>query len=147
MSITAQDRQDIRELCARYYNTTDAKDVDGFMDCWVDDDDILFESAFGNFSGRDEIRAFEEEHVSDDGMAHGKRHVLSNVVVEAGDDESTAFTSTYLIVIDVVNIPHIVATAHYPKCRVERTEDGWKFRHRKMNVDPGFQKLMEQQQQ
>lgn len=146
MSLSPRDHLAIQQLCARYYVTTDTKDVDGFMDCWVDDDDIHFESAFGDFSGRDGIRAFEEEHVHG-GMAEGKRHLLGNVVITPGEDDDTARVSSYLVVLEVEQLPTIVATAHYPSCLVERTDSGWKFRHRKMNVDPGFEAFMAQLQQ
>jgi hypothetical protein len=79
-NLTAEDRLDILDLCARYYISTDEKDVEGFMDCWVPDDDIVFKSAFGDFAGRAAVRQFEDEHVHR-GMAVGKRHLLSNVSI------------------------------------------------------------------
>ena len=144
MPLTTEDRLAIHELCARYYLTTDEADVDGFMDCWADHDDIRFESVFGTFEGRAGIRAFEDEHVHR-GMAVGKRHLLSNVVARPGEDDNTATVTSYMTVLDVVNIPHIVATAIYRDSKVVRTDDGWKFVYRHMDVDPGFQKLMDAQ--
>ncbi len=141
MSLTADDRIEIQELCAKYYVSTDEKDVDSFMDCWVDDDDILFESAFGNFKGRREIRAFEDEHVHR-GMAIGKRHLLSNMFIADGKSKNQAHVTSYLTVVEVVDVPVIVATAIYRNSVVEKTSKGWKFRFRSMEVDPGFQKLM-----
>jgi hypothetical protein len=144
MPLTIQDRLAIQELCACYYLTTDEADVDGFMDCWADHDDIRFESVFGTFEGRAAIRSFEDEHVHR-GMAIGKRHLLTNVVVHPGEDEDTAAVTSYMTVVDVVNIPHIVATAIYRDSTVVRTDDGWKFVYRHMDIDPGFQKLMDAQ--
>lgn len=139
-SLSAIDKLEIHELCARYYVSTDEKDVDGFMDCWVDDDDILFESAFGTFKGRNEVRRFEDEHVHR-GMAIGKRHLLGNVFVREGETANVAYVTSYLVVMEVVEAPHIVATAIYRDSRAERTPGGWKFRRRSMDVDPGFAKL------
>lgn len=141
MALTAADKIEIHELCAKYYVSTDEKDVDGFMDCWVEDENIVFESAFGNFKGRKEIRKFEDEHVSS-GMAVGKRHILGNVYVNAAARSDQALVTSYLIVLEVVDKPFIVATAIYRDSVVEKTHKGWKFRKRSMHVDPGFQKVM-----
>lgn len=138
--LSADDRLEIQDLCARYYVSTDEKDVDGFMGCWVDDDAITFDSAFGTFTGRSALRQFEDEHVNR-GMAIGKRHLLGNVCIRPGEEPGVAFVTSYLVVLEVAAIPHIVATAIYRDSRVERTPHGWKFRHRRMDVDPGFAKL------
>jgi hypothetical protein len=143
MALTAEDKQEIMDLCARYYISTDEKDVDGFMDCWVDGD-IRFESIFGDFTDHQSLRDFEDEHVHRGG-AVGKRHLLGNVHVRDGEDDQTAFVTSYMIVFEVDEIPSIVATGIYRDSRVEKTPKGWKFRHRKLEVDPGFQKLMQRQ--
>ena len=143
MGLSLQDKFEIQQLCAKYYVSTDEQDVDGFMNCWIDSDDILFESEFGTFKGTKEIREFEDNHVHR-GMAVGKRHLLGNVIVEDGDDQFTAYVTSYLVVMEVANIPQIVATAIYRRSKAIKTDDGWKFVHRKMDVDEGFRKLMAQ---
>lgn len=140
-ALTTDDRLDIFDLCARYYISTDEKDVDGFMDCWVPDDDIVFNSAFGNFKGRVAVREFEDEHVHR-GMAMGKRHLLNNVTIRPGPKPNQALVTTYLTVVEVVEVPHIVATAIYRDSLAEKTTLGWRFRERSMEVDPGYQKIM-----
>jgi hypothetical protein len=145
MSLTAEDRLEIHDLCARYYITTDEADVDGFMKCWTEDTDILFESEFGTFRGPEQIRAFEDEHVHR-GMAIGKRHLLGNVSIREGEDANTAYVTSYMLVMEVADEPHIVATAIYRDSKAVRTADGWRFRHRRMAVDPGFGKLVARMQ-
>lgn len=140
-NLTAEDRLDILDLCARYYISTDEKDVDGFMDCWVLDDEIVFRSAFGEFAGRAAVRQFEDEHVHR-GMAIGKRHLLSNVSIRPASKPDQALVTTYLTVVEVVEEPHIIATAIYRDSVAEKTSVGWRFRERSMDVDPGFQKVM-----
>lgn len=139
--LTGEDRLDILDLCARYYISTDEKDVDGFMECWVLDDDIIFKSAFGEFAGRAAVRQFEEEHVHR-GMAIGKRHILSNVSIRPGSRPDQALVTTYLTVVEVVEAPRIIATAIYRDSVAERTGAGWRFRERSMDVDPGFHEVM-----
>jgi len=141
MSISAIDRLEIHDLCARYYITTDEKDVDGFMNCWVDDDDITFNSAFGDFKGRAAIRGFEDEHVHR-GMAVGKRHWVGNVTIRDGQSPGQALVTSYLMVMEVVEAPYVLATAIYRDSVVEKTDQGWRFRSRSMDVDAGFQKVM-----
>jgi len=140
-SLTADDRLEILDLCARYYISTDEKDVDGFMDCWVPDDDIVFNSAFGNFAGRAAVREFEDNHVHR-GMAIGKRHLLSNVSIRPGPKPNQALVTSYMTVMEVVEVPHIIATAIYRDSLAEKNPLGWRFRKRAMDVDPGFQKVV-----
>lgn len=139
--ISEADRLEIMDLHSRYYVSTDEADVDGFMDCWLDSDEIVFESAFGNFKGRKAIRDFETSHVNG-GMAVGKRHLLTNLVLEASETGEVLATS-YLSVVEVKDRPEIIATAIYRKSRVVNTPKGWKFAHRSMDTDPGFQKWAE----
>jgi hypothetical protein len=136
--LTDSDRLELLDLCARYYVSTDEADVDGFMDCWVDSDDIVFESAFGTFKGRKAIRDFETAHVTG-GMAVGKRHVLSNVVLKPGP-EGSALVTSYLTVLEVRDRPEIVATAIYRDSKAVKTKQGWKFLARSMDTDSGFAK-------
>ena len=145
MPLSAEDRLAIFDLCARYYVSTDEADVDGYMNCWVDTGPINFESPFGNFTDRAALRAFEDEHVNR-GMAIGKRHLLNNVVMRPGENDDVAYVTTYMTVLEVADVPHIVATGIYRDSRVERTPQGWKFRQRKLDLDTGFMKLMEQVQ-
>lgn len=139
--ITANDKLEILDLHSRYYISTDEADVDGFMNCWLDNDEILFESAFGTFRGRNEIRAFETAHVNG-GMAVGKRHLLSNVSLEPVDS-STVLATSYLSVVEVKDRPEIIATAIYRKSKVVKTAAGWKFAHRAMDTDSGYAKWAE----
>lgn len=136
--LTELDRLEIMDLHSRYYVSTDEGDVPGFMECWVDSDDIIFESAFGNFKGRKAIRDFETAHVNG-GMAVGKRHLLSNLVLKAGEN-GVAYATSYLTVVEVKDRPEIVATAIYRNSKLVKTEKGWRFFSRSMDTDSGFQK-------
>ena len=145
MTLTGQDRAEIMDLCAKYNISTDNADVDSFMNCWSDEEGsnhVRFESPFGNFSSRDEIRHFEQEHVTK-GMAVGKRHLAFNIVMREGkEDNNTAFVTSDLMVVETKEIPYIVATARYDDSKVIKTDKGWKFKYRNLKVDEGFMKLM-----
>lgn len=136
MALTAQDRLEILDLVARYNLTTDSKDVDGYMDCWAEE--ILFESPFGTFRTREEMRAFEAEHVH--AGAVGKRHFSLNVAMEGDGDE--ALVTSDLVVMEVAEAPHVVATGRYQHSRAVRTPAGWKFARRGLELDEGFGKYL-----
>ena len=74
----------------------------------------------------------------------GKRHYVSNISINGEGDE--AFVTSDLIVMEVEESPRVVATARYDRSRVVRTPGGWKFAHRRLDLDPGFAKYMAEQQ-
>jgi len=148
MNITTQDLLEIQNLIATYFIATDNKDVEGFMNCWVSPDEFegYDSGAFGHMKTWDELKAFEAHHVGPGGDANGKRHQVTNVIIQPVNDAEVSVTHD-MIVLEVASIPMIVATARYNNSKVVKTEKGWKFKWRKLDVDTGFFKLMEQWQQ
>lgn len=51
-----------------------------------------------------------------------------------------------MLVFEVAEIPYLVATGRYNDSVVVKTENGWKFRWIKLDIDSGFFKLMEKWQ-
>jgi hypothetical protein len=47
----------------------------------------------------------------------------------------------------VAQEPRVIAKGRYDDSVVVRTADGWRFKSRKLHVDPGFFELMKQWQQ
>ena len=146
--ITATDFWEINNLVSRYTLTTDNADADGFMDCWVAPEEFGgYESGpFGKMQTWQELYEFEKHHVSPGGNAVGNRHQVTNVLIEPVT-EKEAYVTHDMLVMQVANIPHIVATGRYDKSFVVKTEKGWKFKQRSLKVDEGFFKLMEQWKQ
>jgi hypothetical protein len=144
--MTVQDELEIRNLAAAYAVTTDNADVDGFMDCWVPVEDFGgYESGpFGSMKTWQELKDFESHHVGEGGMANGKRHQVTNVMVEF-ISANEAHVTHDLVVLETAEIPSIIATGRYDKSLVVKTDNGWKFKSRTLTVDSGFFKLMEQQ--
>jgi hypothetical protein len=147
-TMTANDYWEIHNLISRYTLTTDNADAEGFMDCWVTADEFGgYESgAFGNLRTWQELYEFEKHHVSPEGDAVGNRHQATNILIEAINDTEAHVTHD-MLVIQVADIPRVVATGRYDKSVVVKTEKGWKFKSRALKVDEGFFKLMEQWQQ
>lgn len=143
-TLTSQDILDIQNLVADYCITTDNKDADAFMECWVsaEEFDGYDSGAFGNMQTWDELYAFEKEHVGPGGMAQGKRHQSTNISIKTVSD-SEALVTNDMIVLEVAGIPMVVATGRYDDSLVVKTDKGWKFKRRTLEVDTGFFKLME----
>lgn len=139
MALSTNDELAIRNLVADYNRTTDDADADGFMALWVDPDEFggYDSAAFGSMTTWEELRQFEVHHVGPGGMANGKRHQATNVVIhEIGPDEVRV--SHDMLVLEVADSPHIVATGRYENGVVIRTADGWRFKSRTLTIDPGF---------
>lgn len=145
--ISPQDQLEIRNLIARYCITTDNADVDGFMACWVEPEEFGgYESGpFGSMKTWQALHDFEAHHVGEGGMAKGKRHQATNVVIEPRSATEVHVTHD-LLVLEVAAEPHLIATGRYDASVVVKTDAGWRFKSRKLHVDPGFFELMKRTQ-
>ena len=87
-----------------------------------------------------ELYEFEKRHVGPGGMANGKRHQATNLLLEPiGPDE--VHVTHDMIVLEVADVPRVVATGRYDRSVVVRTAEGWRFKSRRLTVDPGFFKI------
>lgn len=145
LKFETSDELAIRNLIARYGITTDNADVDGFMDCWVNPDEFGgYESGpFGSMKTWQELHDFEAHHVGEGGMANGKRHQATNIFIEP-ISATEAHVTHDLLVLEVSEIPAVIATGRYNRSLVVKTDKGWKFKSRTLDVDSGFFKLMEE---
>jgi hypothetical protein len=147
MNITTQDLLEIQNLVTTYFLATDNRDVEGFMNCWVSPEEFggYDSGAFGNMKTWEELRAFEAHHVGEGGDANGKRHQATNLVIIPISETEVKVTHD-MLVFEVAQIPYLVATGRYNDSLVVKTEKGWKFKWRKLDIDSGFFKLMEKWQ-
>ena len=141
--LTALDIAEIHQLVARYGLTTDNADADGFMQTWVAPADFggYDSGAFGRIETWQEMLDFERHHVGPGGMANGKRHLALNIAVEP-ISASEAHVTNDMIVMEVAEVPRVVATGRYDRSVVVKTEQGWRFKRRTLHVDAGFFKSM-----
>lgn len=136
---------EIQNLVVAYCLTTDNADVDGFMNCWVNPTEYggYDSGAFGSLKTWQELKDFEAHHVGKGGDANGKRHQATNIHIKMVN-ENEALVTNDMLVFEVANIPMLVATGRYNDSVVVRTEKGWKFKSRKLDIDGGYFKLVEQ---
>ncbi len=144
-SLPPDDDREIRNLIARYCLTTDNADADAFMACWVTPDAFGgYESGpFGTMTTWQEMLDFERHHVGPGGMANGKRHQVTNILLEPVSADEVHVTHD-MIVLEVAQEPRIIATGRYDRSVVVRTPVGWRFKRRTLHVDPGFFIIAEQ---
>lgn len=142
--ITHQDHLEIASLVARYCISTDDADVDGFMSCWVSPAEYggYDSGAFGNMKTWQDLKTFEEHHVGPGGMANGKRHQATNLLIDPVSPTEVHVTHD-LLVFEVAAEPRLIATGRYNKSVVVKTPQGWRFKSRTLHVDSGFFALME----
>ncbi len=143
--ISPADFNEIQNLVALYCVTTDNADADAFMQLWVEPAEFAgYDSgAFGKMDTWQQMFEFEKHHVGPGGMANGKRHQSTNIVIEA-QSATEAWVTNDMLVFEVAEVPYLMATGRYNKSVVVKTAKGWKFKRRTLDIDSGFFKLMEQ---
>jgi hypothetical protein len=144
--ITPQDHLDIAQLVTRYCITTDNADADAFMQCWVAPDEFggYDSGAFGSMKTWQELYEFEKHHVGPGGGANGMRHQATNLLIEPVSAAEVHVTHD-LLVFGVAQVPRLIASGRYDRSVVVKTPQGWRFKSRKLQVDPGYFLLMEAQ--
>jgi hypothetical protein len=142
--LTAVDFAEIQNLVALYCITTDNADADGFMKLWVEPAEFggYDSGAFGKMDTWQAMYEFEKHHVGPGGMANGKRHQSTNIVIEPVSTTEALVTND-MLVFEVADVPYLMATGRYNKSQVVKTVKGWKFKRRTLDIDSGFFKLME----
>ncbi|MGH8595461.1 MAG: nuclear transport factor 2 family protein, partial [Gammaproteobacteria bacterium] len=82
-----EDREQIRELYARYALYVDAARFDEWIGCFTADG--VFESpVMGRFAGRDELRNFTRQY-HESWAGGGVRHMMANVSFDVTSDTAT----------------------------------------------------------
>lgn len=137
--LTSSDIDEIRNLVAQYCITTDNADADAFMRTWVEPADFggYDSGAFGRMDTWQQMLDFERHHVGPGGMANGKRHLSLNILIEPVS-ATEAHVTHDMLVVEVAEVPRIVATGRYDRSVVVRTAQGWRFKRRTLRVDAGF---------
>lgn len=130
--LTAADRVEIQELCARYDQTVDDSDVDGWVALFTEEGS--FESPMGTATGHDELRTFLQGYLGS-GATHSARHATGVHVTEG--DGTTARHTGYLTVYETHGDAGVVATGVYTD-ELRKVDGQWKLAHRQLSVDPSF---------
>lgn len=132
----------IIELAARFENAFDDHDLDAHVATWTSP--MSFRSPFGDHDDLDGYREWAQGFMSQTSdMFGGTRHLLTNHEVEVDGDE--ARMTCYLTIfgrdgaqMGAEGQAVVAATAAFTDDRLRRTENGWRFTHRTLEVDQSF---------
>lgn len=128
--LSASDRLEIHELIARYAWTLDTADVEGFVGCFTDDGEMIWD-AFeepDRWQGADKLRGFIQ-FLATRPNAAGRQHHIGNVMVDGEGDEAEA-KSYVTVTFRRGEGPYPVTFAGYYHDQVVRQDGRWLFRQR-----------------
>jgi hypothetical protein len=132
MKLKTKDKFEITQLCARYLLAVDTNNLQAYLSTWTENG--VMEASYGAAKGHAELK---EKFVSmNEGMAKGKRHILTNIIIE-GEGSKVNVTS-YLLIVERESIAKIVATGIYHD-EVIKLENKWLFEKRHLQVDQSYQ--------
>jgi uncharacterized protein (TIGR02246 family) len=128
---TLEDREEIRELYARYAATIDEGQFDAWLDCFTEDG--VFESSrFGRHAGRDGLAKFTQIYRDSLGGAQ-VRHVCTNLLFKIEGDAAAG--SCYLIYYHCKDGKIQQAAVGHYRDTLRKAGGRWKFQSRKVALD------------
>jgi len=131
-----EDWFEVHSLFIRYTTALDRGDPDTVADCFAEDG-LVVSPLLGDFSGRDEIRAFAERtaRASRDRRAQF-RHAISNLVASVAGDRAHA--TCYLLEYMTENGEAKLLTPGEYDCDLMRVSGKWLFSERRITLDQPF---------
>ncbi|QDK37188.1 nuclear transport factor 2 family protein [Bdellovibrio sp. NC01] len=130
--ISANDRFEILDLCARYNRCLDGADEEGAMDCWAKSG-ISFDNGKSKITNWDQLRRNLAKELHDASMG-SKRLVQFNTVVREGESVDSAYVDSEYMIIGAHD--HLIhETGSFKNDKVVRTSMGWKFQSRVQKAD------------
>ncbi|WP_182920323.1 nuclear transport factor 2 family protein [Nocardioides cavernaquae] len=131
MPLSVEDTLAIVSLSNAQMRSLDDHDVDAWVAAWVPDGTFI--ATYGTFAGHAEIRAFIDGHIAA-GKEDGARHLMTNYVVDGDGDRATITCAVTKL--QVEKPPFIIASGIYRDV-VVRTDEGWRFESRQLDIDRG----------
>jgi uncharacterized protein (TIGR02246 family) len=119
----SEDREEIRELLARYNHAVDSHQVEEWAGLFTDDG--VFDSGGRTLKGADELRSFAES------VPVGLRHVVANEIIDLDGDQATV--RAYLFIL--AGKPAAIATTGVYEDEVRRVDGRWRFARRTFTPD------------
>jgi 3-phenylpropionate/cinnamic acid dioxygenase small subunit len=123
MSTLSEDRDEIRQLLARYNHLIDSHDEEGWPALFTDD--AVFDPGGDPLVGEEALRKFAAS------VPPGLRHVVVNEVIDIEGDEAHA--RAYLLLF--AGTPRALAMMGTYEDTLRRTEGGWRFTRRVFRAD------------
>src|SRR5690349_15221535 len=125
-TLSTQDYIDIEQNYARYYQTIDAGDMEGWLDTFTDD---------GNFNGAIGRAALIEARQRFD--TSKSRHLVSNLVITPTAEGAKG--SLYVFIVDLREAPLKISSYSRYDDTLVKTSKGWRFKTKMRSSDSTFQ--------
>ena len=130
-SISVDDKIIIQELITKYNLAIDSKNIDEWSNTWTDDG--IWTTTFGEAKGKTELKNMANQITNN--FANGKRHLLTNIIIEDISTNNIANAKSYLTVLEAHDTPEVVATGVYSDTLKKDGNGKWKFFQRKLDID------------
>jgi 3-phenylpropionate/cinnamic acid dioxygenase small subunit len=128
---TLEDREQIRELYARYAYTVDLYRYPEWVQCFTDDG--IFDSPiFGQFRGPEGLLKFTAQYKESQGGAQ-VRHMMSNVTFQVDGDTATG--GCYLTYFHCRDSKVSLSAVGRYEDRLRKVDGEWRFERRKVIID------------
>ena len=129
--ISTEDKIVIQELMTRYNLAIDNQNMDEWSNTWTDDG--IWTTTFGEAKGKTELKNMANQITNN--FANGKRHLLTNIIIEDISTNNIANAKSYLTVLEAHDTPEGVATGVYSDTLKKDGNGKWKFFQRKLDID------------
>jgi uncharacterized protein (TIGR02246 family) len=96
MTSIAEEKDEIRELMARYCHALDACSFDEVASLFADNGE--WSTTYGSARGRAQIEALLASVVPRPGEGPQRKHYITNIIIKLGDDGRATARSDYLVV-------------------------------------------------
>ena len=132
--LSVEDQLDIQSLYALYNLASDAADVDGYVNCFTDDGEMLSVEVGIDVHGREALKAHKERDRANRGGRY-RRHWNGNLHLEMLDDGRVR-GRCYLIAYNGApgDLPAIADCGVYEDILV-KIDGTWKFARRTLTMD------------
>jgi 3-phenylpropionate/cinnamic acid dioxygenase small subunit len=128
---TFEDREQIRELYARYAIYIDSSRFDDWVNCFTTDG--TFESpVLGKYTGADELHKFTRQY-HESWAGGGVRHMMVNVSFEVQGDTATGTCSLIYFKVHDGKSEYLLTGGYHDTLR--KTQGEWRYTQRKVYID------------
>lgn len=126
MTLSAEDKIAIQQLCAIYANAMDSGDVEQWLETWHQDG--VWEGGVGRYEGKERLAQLLLDLGN---RIVGKRHVMTNFVIDG--DGTEAVQTCYLLIIDRAR--ELLPGSAVYKDTLRKVDGCWLFTKRSVQLD------------
>jgi uncharacterized protein (TIGR02246 family) len=130
--LAAEDRDEIRELMARYNHLMDSYSADEFAELFTEDGTWELVGV-GQHSGTSELQSFIKS-IADSSGSHLHRHCVFNEVIEIRGDSAVEKSYVMDWLCSPSEPPQLIALGRYED-QLRRANGRWLFAYRRLDCD------------